>query len=108
MAQARPIGSSTRGTTGMSEKILFVDDEPQVLDGYRRQLGRKYRTECALGGEEALERIGAEGPFAVVVSDMNMPGMNGIQLLAKIRELAPDSVRMMFTGSDQSNAAEAV
>ena len=92
----------------MSEKILFVDDEPQVLDGYRRQLGRKYKAEGALGGEEALERIAADGPFAVVVSDMNMPGMNGVQLLAKVREVAPDTVRIMFTGSDQSVAAEAV
>lgn len=92
----------------MTEKILFVDDEPQVLDGYRRQLGRKYRTECAQGGEEALERLAAEGPFAVVVSDMNMPGMNGVELLSKIRDVAPDSVRIMFTGTDQSNAALAV
>ncbi|MGI8981271.1 MAG: HD domain-containing phosphohydrolase [Pirellulaceae bacterium] len=92
----------------MTEKVMFVDDEPQVLDGYRRQLARKYRIECALGGEEALERISAEGPFALVVSDLNMPGMNGFQLLSKIRDAAPDTVRMMFTGTDQSNAAEAV
>ena len=92
----------------MSEKVLFVDDEPQVLDGYRRQLGRKYRMECASGGEEALERISADGPFAVVISDMNMPGMNGIQLLSKVRVVAPDTVRMMFTGTDQSTAIEAI
>jgi response regulator RpfG family c-di-GMP phosphodiesterase len=92
----------------MSEKVLFVDDEPQVLDGYRRQLGRKYRMECASGGEEALERISTDGPFAVVVSDMNMPGMNGIQFLSKVRAVAPDTVRMMFTGTDQSTAVEAI
>ncbi len=92
----------------MSEKVLFVDDEPQVLDGYRRLLGRKHRMECASGGEEALERISAEGPFAVVVSDMNMPGMNGVELLTKVRAVAPDTVRMMFTGSDKNTAVEAV
>jgi response regulator RpfG family c-di-GMP phosphodiesterase len=64
--------------------------------------------ECACGGEEALERISTDGPFAVVVSDMNMPGMNGIQFLAKVRSVAPDTVRMMFTGTDQSTAVEAI
>lgn len=92
----------------MTERILFVDDEPQVLDGYRRQLGRNYRTECSLGGEEALELIAADGPFAVVVSDMQMGGMNGIEFLAKVRKVAPDTVRIMFTGAKQETAVGAV
>ena len=92
----------------MSEKVLFVDDEPQVLDGYRRQLGRKYRMDCASGGEEALERISADGPFAVVISDMNMPGMNGIQFLSKVRALAPETDPIIFTGTGQATADEPI
>ena len=92
----------------MTEKILLVDDELPVLDGYRRQIGRKYRVHCALGGEEALELMKTEGPFAVIVSDMKMPGMDGVTFLAKAREMAPDTVRVMLTGTEEKNAAQAV
>ena len=92
----------------MTEKILFVDDEPLVLDGYRRQWGRKYSVECALGGKEALASLGASGPFAVIVSDMNMDGMNGVHFLAKVREVAPDSTRIMLTGANRQTAIQAV
>lgn len=90
-------------------KILFVDDEINVLDSMRRQLRKRYNIETALSGREALEKLKNEGPFAVVVSDMRMPEMDGIQLLKEIKELYPDTVRMMLTGNaDQETATEAV
>ncbi len=93
----------------MTEKILCVDDEPNVLDAYQRQLRKHFRIDTALGGEEALATIGAGGPYAVVVSDMRMPGMDGVQLLATVKKRAPESVRIMLTGiSDQQTAMEAV
>ena len=93
----------------MSERILCVDDDPNVLQAYERALRKRFHIEPALGGEEALEAVTTQGPYAVVVADMRMPGMNGVQLLAKIRELAPDTVRMMLTGNaDQQTALEAV
>ncbi|MEZ6104810.1 MAG: response regulator [Pirellulaceae bacterium] len=59
--------------------------------------------------EAALEELRQHGPFAVVVSDMQMPGMTGVQLLHRIGELSPDTVRMMLTGNaDQQTAVEAV
>ena len=76
----------------MPERILFVDDEPNVLDAYRRGVGRKYPIECALGGEEALALIAESGNFAVVVSDMRMAGMNGIQFLTRVRAVSPATV----------------
>ncbi|MEL7448959.1 MAG: response regulator [Pseudomonadota bacterium] len=58
----------------MTEKVLFVDDEPNVLQAYKRALRREFTIETALGGERALEMLEMEGPFAVIVSDMRMPG----------------------------------
>lgn len=93
----------------MSKKILFVDDDMNVLEAVRRQLRKKYEVETAWGAEEALKAIEEKGPFAVVVSDMRMPGMDGVQLLAKVREKSPCTVRMMLTGlSDQGTAVNAV
>lgn len=93
----------------MSNRILFVDDEPNVLEGIKRQLRKKFQVAVANSGEEALEKIKEAGPYAVVVSDMQMPGMNGLEFLQKAQELAPLTVRMMLTGnSDQATVTEAV
>ncbi len=93
----------------MSEKILLVDDEPKVLAAIKRQLRKQFRFETALSGEEALKIIEEKGPFAVVVSDYKMPGMNGIDFLCKVKTVDPDTVRMMLTGSaDMSTAIQAV
>ncbi len=93
----------------MSEKVLFVDDDPNVLAAYTRILRRQFTLETALGGEEGLEAIESQGPFAVVVADMRMPGMDGIQFLAHVKERAPDTVRIMLTGNaDLQTAIDAV
>ncbi len=60
-------------------------------------------------GVKRVEAVRARGPFAVIVSDLRMPKMDGIQFLARVRETAPDSVRMMLTGNaDLQTAIEAV
>ncbi len=82
----------------MSEKILFVDDEPNVLEGIKRQLRKRYDVATAAGGDEGLSALETDGPFAVVVSDMKMPGMNGAQFLTHVREREPDAVRMILSG----------
>ena len=93
----------------MNDKILLVDDEPKVLAAIKRQLRKEFRFETALSGEEALKIIDEKGPFAVVVSDYQMPGMNGIDFLCKVKTVDPDTVRMMLTGSaDMSTAIQAV
>lgn len=92
-----------------TEKILLVDDEPHVLQGYKRSLRNKFDIETAVGPKEGIEAISSKGPFAVVVSDMQMPEMNGIELLAHIKKMAPDTVRVMLTGNaDQETAAKAI
>jgi FixJ family two-component response regulator len=91
------------------EKILFVDDERPVLDAYQRLLRHQFHVSAALGGEQGLTLLQSSGPFAVVISDMRMPGMNGAQFLAHVRDRAPQTVRMLLTGhADLDVAIEAV
>src|ERR1700678_1843840 len=89
----------------MSGKILFVHDGPAVLDGYKRMLHREFQVDTAVGGEQALATIQEHGPYAVVISDMRMPEMNGAQFLARVRATTPDTVRMLLTGYTDLNAA---
>jgi response regulator RpfG family c-di-GMP phosphodiesterase len=96
-----------QGAWSMIDKVLFVDDEPAVLDGYKRLLHRDFEIETAVGGEQGLASIREHGPYSVVVSDMRMPGMNGAQFLAQIRRKAPDTVRMLLTGYTDLDAAMA-
>lgn len=92
----------------MSEKplprVLCVDDEPRVVQGLGVHLRRAYEVLTAHGGEEALERLKSAGAVAAVVSDMRMPGMDGAALLAKVRELYPDTTRILLTGEPGRDA----
>lgn len=93
----------------MAEKILLVDDEPNVLEGYKRQLRKRFDVNLASSPELAIELIQQQGPFAVVVSDMRMPGMTGVEMLRVISEISPDTVKIMLTGNaDQQTAVDAV
>jgi len=92
-----------------SKKILFVDDDPNLLAGFQRNLKKDYTFDTATGGADALKLIESSGPYAVIVADMQMPGMNGVELLSKAYEVAPDTVRVMLTGNaDQKTAIDAV
>lgn len=93
----------------ISEAILFVDDEPNVLTGYQRVLHNEFKVETAIGGSAGLNAIQTRGPFAAVISDMRMPEMDGIQFLTKVKSLAPDTVRIMLSGyADIKTALSAV
>jgi CheY-like chemotaxis protein len=82
----------------MTASILFVDDEPHLLEGITRSLHNHFDIRTATSGAEGLQVLKGYGPFAVVVSDMRMPQMNGAQFLGKVRELAPDTVRIILSG----------
>ena len=82
----------------VSRKILFVDDEKDVLNAFKRQFRKNFEVETALGGEKALQLMARAGPFAVVVSDLKMEGMDGLTFLKQVRKVSPDSVCVMLTG----------
>jgi CheY-like chemotaxis protein len=89
------------------EKILFVDDEPDVLSSFKRQFRKKADISTASSGQEALDLMDSEGEFAVIVSDMRMPSMNGAEFLEKAKSKSPSSVRILLTGQTDLNSAVA-
>jgi response regulator RpfG family c-di-GMP phosphodiesterase len=92
-----------------SARILLVDDEPHVLDGLRRMLRSEFTIETAAGPAIALERIRESAPYAVILSDYQMPQMNGAKFLAAARAASPDTSRILLTGqADLAGAASVV
>ncbi len=89
----------------MNRRILFVDDEPNVLSGLRRTAARQFDVTTASGGAAALRILLDEEPFAVVVSDMRMPRMDGAELLSRVQGFAPETTRMMLTGAAELGVA---
>lgn len=87
----------------MKKRILFVDDEAKLLEGLQRML-RPMRQEWDVrfvqSGGEALSLLEKE-PFDVVVSDMRMPGMDGAQLLEKVKGRFPRTVRIILSGHSE-------
>lgn len=92
----------------MPAKVLFVDDEAGVLNSLRRSLYGRYDLVTAVGGESGLAALERDGPFAVVVSDMRMPEMDGTAFLARVRDRSPDTIRLLLTGHADLNDAIAV
>jgi len=99
----------------MSARILMVDDEPDAQELFRQNFRREirkgdYAFDFALSGEEALNVLKGQAPPAVVLvlSDINMPGMTGIELLAEIRKVWPQvSVFMITAYGDNATEAKA-
>ncbi|SNZ20352.1 response regulator [Cohaesibacter gelatinilyticus] len=90
-------------------RILFVDDEIPIVLGLKRNLRQHFEVEGALGGRQALDMMKETGEFAVVVSDMRMPDMDGATFLKEVRNLFPATVRIMLTGDqDRDTPQEAI
>lgn len=83
------------------KRVLFVDDEPRVLDGLKRMLyplRHEWRMAFAAGGHEALELLD-ESEYDVLVTDLRMPEMSGLELLAQVASRYPQVVRMVLSGT---------
>jgi response regulator RpfG family c-di-GMP phosphodiesterase len=93
----------------MINRILFVDDDENILSGYNRNLRAKFSVVTNSNAIEALELIKTAEAFSVIVSDFKMPSMDGITFLSWVKEISPDSVRIILTGfADINNAINAV
>jgi CheY-like chemotaxis protein len=79
-------------------RVLCVDDEARVVEGLALHLRREYEVHTALGGAQGLQTFKELGGFAVVISDMRMPGMDGATFLRAVRRNYPDTTRILLTG----------
>lgn len=90
--------------------ILIVDDEKRILQSLAKTLEREeelsYSITTAESGEEALDKLENEGPFDLVLSDHNMPGMKGVELLEKVRLYDPSIIRILITGYSELEIAK--
>ncbi|MBB3210077.1 response regulator RpfG family c-di-GMP phosphodiesterase [Rhodopirellula rubra] len=92
-----------------TEKLLFVDDEPMLLESIQRRFRKKYSLDIAVGPVEGMTALQEKGPYAVVVCDMRMPEMNGAEFLSRAKTIAGETVRIMLTGNaDQTTAIDAI
>lgn len=93
----------------MSLPILFVDDEQSLLHGIERRLAGVFNLSTATSGPEALMKMDCPTPFAVVVTDMRMPRMDGLEFIRQARLKSPDTVYIMLTGNqDQRTSVQAL
>lgn len=91
----------------MNNKILCVDDEESILRGFQLNLRKDFELHLASNGVEGLEVFDREGGFALVLSDMRMPQMNGATMLSEIKEKDPEVVTVLLTGHTDFESAMA-
>lgn len=93
----------------VTHSILFVDDDTTLLKSFKRTLGTPFKITTADSPEKGLHILQEQGQFSVVVSDMKMPGMSGIEMLTRAKEISPDTSRILLTGyADQQTAIDGV
>jgi CheY-like chemotaxis protein len=89
----------TTGAAIANRNILLVDDEQAVLDGVARRLGQDYQLTLSNEPLRALDLLAGNQRFSVILTDMQMPGMDGLAFIHRARELSPQSVFLMLTGN---------
>jgi len=90
----------------MNRRILFVDDDSMVLSGLQRSLRSmrdQWEMQFVTGGQQAVDAM-ARAPFDVVISDMRMPGMDGAELLERVKMQFPQTVRMVLSGQSDRDS----
>lgn len=98
-------GVATAEREAPRARVLLVEDHEATRDSVARLLACDYDVTAAESGEQALELAAELGPFAVVVTDHGLPGMDGIELLGRLRDCWPDTVRMLLTGLEDLELA---
>jgi putative nucleotidyltransferase with HDIG domain len=90
--------------TTVSPRILIVDDEIEITEILADLLSEEYECTRAGSAEEALTRL-QEGEFQLVISDITMPGMSGLDMIPHVKELSPDTVVVMISGMQTVESA---
>jgi FixJ family two-component response regulator len=89
----------------MSNRVMLVDDDRLLLNSIVRNLGFDFDISVAENGPEAIDLLTTDSRYTVIVTDMRMPGMDGIQFIEAARPLAPEAVFVMLTGNHDLNCA---
>lgn len=92
---------------GRNNRVLFVDDEANILASFKRTLCKRFDITTATSPLAGLDIIRDHPAFAVVISDLKMPSMNGVEFLHEVRSLAPDTIRILLTGYADTDASVA-
>jgi DNA-binding NtrC family response regulator len=95
------------GDCTLTHRILFVGDDPHALEGYSRMLQDDFTLDTACSCKGGLATVHLLGPFAIVIPHMRMSGLNGLEFLDRVRELAPHTVRILLTRSRDLKRARA-
>jgi CheY-like chemotaxis protein len=85
--------------------VLLVDDESEILEALSLQLRRDHKVLTAESGDDALRLLADSGPVAAVISDLRMPGMDGVELLRRVQLEYPDTTRVLHTAQSDLSAA---
>lgn len=86
--------------------VLFVDDDQMLLNSMQRCLSLRLEMRTAVSGMAALELMAQEGPFSVVVTDMRMPGMDGVEFIRRARLVDDRALFVMLTGNQDKQTVE--
>ncbi|MGE4520347.1 MAG: response regulator [Desulfobacteraceae bacterium] len=89
----------------MKYKLLIVDDDENILAGYKRHLRKEFEVFTALSGVKGLEILESQGPFHVVVSDLKMPDIDGFGFLSRVNKKSPLTICIMLTGFAELKAS---
>lgn len=92
-------------TTNERPRVLCVDDDPKILAALQRTLCGSCSVTTAVGAAAAMETVLSQAPFGVVVSDLQMPDMDGIALLRWVSDHSPDTAGILLTGNADLSAA---
>ena len=88
-----------------TDKILLLDDEPEILNALKLRLGKDFKVHATTSPEEGIAILKENGPFQVVVSDFRMPVMNGIDFLIEVNKISPETASVLLTGEGEYNTA---
>lgn len=89
----------------MLSPVLFIDDDINLLNSFKRLMNDEFNVTTAQSPENGLQIMERNGPFAIVVSDMRMPGLSGVEVLSHAHKINPATVRVLLTGFAEHQCA---
>lgn len=89
----------------MLSSVLFIDDDINLLNSFKRLMNNEFNVVTAQSPETGIQIMEQHGPFAIIVSDMKMPGLSGVEVLSCAHKINPNTVRVLLTGFAEHQCA---